>query len=200
MDNLPPEAADTKKSATFSDQKQMRRTAENMADAESHSKGSALRCVRFPLEWVEPALRDGGGPACIDSLLRSCPNMREPLVKARGRMLGFIGGAGDISIGLGYSLSGVRVTVSRGGEFKETFEANESSRSDERSSTSWLGWTWCLWECTGAALRYCVGSVKKGMLDESRRFLFGYSKSVRLSRKDMAGEGGGQEINENEPS
>lgn len=77
----------------------------------------------------------------MDSLLRSCPNMRGPLVKARGRMYGFIGGAGgagDMSIGLGYSLSGVSVTGSRGGEFNETFEANESSRSDERSSTSWV--------------------------------------------------------------
>jgi hypothetical protein len=75
-------------------------------------------------------------------LLTSFPNMRAAEVKALGRACGtdFVdleGGAGEISIGFGYSLSsGVKGRVSRGGELMDTFDANESSKSEERNSST----------------------------------------------------------------
>lgn len=72
-------------------------------------------------------------------LLTSFPNTRPEaaLVKARGRVAALVGwnlgGTGDMSIGTPYSLSG-----SLGGEFNDTVDAKESSKSEERSSSSCL--------------------------------------------------------------
>lgn len=72
-------------------------------------------------------------------LLISAPKSLAPLVNARGlagfkpllpNPRGLIGGAGDISMG---SQSDNRDMFSRGGEFRDTLEANEISRSEEIS-------------------------------------------------------------------
>ena len=76
-------------------------------------------------------------------LLRSFPNSRAPLVNARGLLLlgfkspnlldGMTGGAGEMSIG---SQSEGKESCSRGGEFKETLDAKEISRSEDRMSST----------------------------------------------------------------
>lgn len=71
----------------------------------------------------------------LSLLLISAPKSLAPLVNARGLaglLRDLMGGAGDISIG---SHSDIRDAFSRGGEFKDTLEANEISRSEEISTS-----------------------------------------------------------------
>jgi hypothetical protein len=93
------------------------------------------------LALVVPPLIDGDGCSSgvgIERLLISLPKRRGPLVKARGRPLvvvvDFSGGAGEISMGSAYPFSDASMIDSFGGEFKDTVEAKEISRSE--SSTS----------------------------------------------------------------
>lgn len=116
---------------------------------------------------MEPPLLDESGGKSIsfaELLLLSAPNMRAALVKARGRVVGFVlfmtkAGAGEISIGCGNSLSGVRVRVSLGGECKEV-DANDNSRSEERkssiSSCERIECSVRFRDGAGGALRYCL--------------------------------------------
>ena len=89
---------------------------------------------------VGAATIEGLGNSGLQLLLISFPNSRAPLVKARGLLLrdfnlldGLTGGAGEISIG---TQSEGKETRSRGGEFKETLEAKEISRSEDRTSST----------------------------------------------------------------
>lgn len=93
-----------------------------------------MRLPLIELPWID-------GDGCnsgveFKQLLMSFPKRRAALVKARGRPLDLGGGAGEISIGSAYSYSGVRVIESLGGEFNETLEAKDNSRSEERKSST----------------------------------------------------------------
>jgi hypothetical protein len=69
----------------------------------------------------------------------------------------FRGGAGEISMGSHSSFAVMRLMVWRGGELRDTVEAKDNSRSEERkSSTSSRGCWWCMlamFESTGGAER-----------------------------------------------
>jgi hypothetical protein len=107
-----------------------------------HSSGKAARCVRFCCEIEFDLDSEGLG---VTLFARSAPNVRAALVKARGlRGLGActsVGGrvktgAGEISIGSQSSFPDGRVMVWRGGELRDTVEAKDSSRSEERKSST----------------------------------------------------------------
>lgn len=107
--------------------------------------------MRFELDCVDESALSaevGATNVVVEAvlLLTSLPNIRAAVVNARGRPSGrglsltnglakADLGAGEMSMASAYSLSGVRAMGSRGGEFSETFEANESSRSEERNSS-----------------------------------------------------------------
>ena len=98
----------------------------------SHSKGSAERAKRFELDCEPPgSIAVGRRGDEENPLLMSRPNVRAPLVNARGRIFVFdavssfcsegakvnVGlGCGDISMRSARSLSGVKADVARGGE------------------------------------------------------------------------------------
>jgi hypothetical protein len=130
------------------------------------------------------------------SLLTSRPNRRAELVKARGRpSTGLDGGHGEMSMAEGpSSVSGVKTKLSRGGEFSDTFEANDDSRSmstsdDRKSLSSFLRRV--LWdEKAGRARKFGMSSLARlkgflrgedeSMIDERREKESGGSRDVYM--------------------
>lgn len=70
-----------------------------------------------------------------------------------------LGGAGDMSIGNPYSLSGVSTMGFLGGEFNDTVDAKESSKSEETSSSSS--------PCLSVVVLFCLRAKVVGTLRNS---------------------------------
>lgn len=110
----------------------------------NHSKGNTSRCNLFPATVPVPLWTVVCVGVGARSLLTSRPKSRAELVNALGRpVLGFASelfegytrvGAGDISIGTGDSWGNWR--QSRGGEFNDMVDANDSSKSEDRNSST----------------------------------------------------------------
>lgn len=129
----------------------------------------------FKLDCEPPTFGIGGKEGIGEApLLMSRPNVRAPLVRARGRVfvLELVSsffregarenmefGGGDMSMRSARSLSGVPTDIARGGELRDIVEANESSRSDDRNSST------SSWGCGKGWLRLCEGAAGGAVQD-----------------------------------